>query len=157
MYVPWISKGKRRTESMWNRNGTPPSCPSLFFWQFNPILVRKMALTDLVHSDVIIHEVTPPAATTLPEISSRRVYQNKRVSPTNVKTRRTSIDKLMYSSNDYKKLRIRTKSLSLKSDLENWYEWPSTPVRRTTSPDSMWPCSGYCIPTSPKEANVVSD
>jgi hypothetical protein len=100
-------------------------------------------------------DVTQPSATTIPEISSRHVYQNKRISPSNVRSRRTSIDKLLYSSKDYARLKIRTRSLSLRSDLDTWYEWPSSPAQRCSSPDSMWPCTGYCVPASLKEPNVV--
>ncbi|KAF8233134.1 hypothetical protein L208DRAFT_1377389 [Tricholoma matsutake] len=116
----------------------------------NQILVRKLALNELA-----LNEVTEPSATIPPEIFSRHVYQNKRTSASNVRSRRTSIDKLLITSKDYK-MKIRTKSLSLRSDSENWYEWPSSPPQRCPSPDAMWPCTGYCAPTSPKEANVIS-
>ncbi|KAG5640342.1 hypothetical protein DXG03_009143 [Asterophora parasitica] len=114
-YVPWISKGKRRSDSQWNAN------------------VRRHAL-----------------------VVSRHVYQSKRVSSSSVNSRTTSIDQLVIAAPDYKKLSIRTKSLSLNSELETWYDSPSSPILRCTSPDSMWPCSGYCPPSSPKEANVIS-
>lgn len=132
VYVPWVSKGTRRTNTRWNSN------------------VRKLALNELA-----LNEVTEPSATIPPEIFSRHVYQNKRTSASNVRSRRTSIDKLLITSKDYK-MKIRTKSLSLRSDSENWYEWPSSPPQRCPSPDAMWPCTGYCAPTSPKEANVIS-
>ncbi|RDB26940.1 Metacaspase-1 [Hypsizygus marmoreus] len=114
-YVPWISKGKRRSDSQWNAN------------------VRRQAM-----------------------VVSRHVYQSNRVNPSRVKSRRTSIDQILIASKDYKKLSVRTQSLSFKSELEKWYDSPSSPIQRTMSPDSMWPCTGYCEPSSPHEANVIS-
>ncbi|KAF5378727.1 hypothetical protein D9615_006873 [Tricholomella constricta] len=114
-YVPWISKGKRRSDSQLNAN------------------VRRHAV-----------------------VVSRHVYQSKRVNSSSVKSRRTSIDQILISSPDYRELTIRTKALSMKSELEKWYDTPSSPILRCTSPDSMWPCTGYCPPSSPTEANVIS-
>ncbi|GLB42506.1 putative to MEROPS cysteine peptidase family C14 [Lyophyllum shimeji] len=114
-YVPWISKGRRKSDSQWNAN------------------MRRHAL-----------------------VVSRHVYQSKRVSSSSVRSRRTSIDQILLSSPDYRKLTIRTQSLSIKSDFEKWYDTPSSPIQRTSSPDSMWPCTGYCPPESPKEANVIA-
>ncbi|KAF8069274.1 caspase domain-containing protein [Lyophyllum atratum] len=114
-YVPWMSKGKRKSDSQWNANSAAPTC-----------------------------------------LVSRHVYQSKRVSSSSIKSRRTSIDQILIASPDYKKLSIRTQSLSYKSELEKWYDTPSSPIRRTTSPDSMWPCTGYCPPESPNEANVIA-
>jgi len=129
VYVPWISKGKRRTDSKLNGN------------------VRRLAFGELV-----MHEFSPPPAAIAPEISSRLVCQNKRISTSNVRSQKTSIEKFLYSSTP----NIRTKSLTIKSDLEKWYDWPSSPPPQCSSPDPLWPCTGYCTATSPKEANVIS-
>ncbi|KAF9460212.1 caspase domain-containing protein [Collybia nuda] len=135
VYVPWISKGKRRSDSQWNAN------------------VRRQALgvtRTLIRPRVSTHRTSVA-------VSSRHVYQTKRINVSSVRSRRTSIDQLLYtSSSDYKKLSIRTKSLSFKSDIEKWYDTPESPIQRCESPASMWPCTGWCPPTSPHEANVIS-
>jgi len=90
-------------------------------------------------------------------VVTRRVYQNRRVSSKKVRSRRTSIDQLSQLPMNYQRLSVKTKSLSLKSDLDKWYDTPSSPIQRCDSPASMWPCTGYCPPsTSEKEeADVV--
>ncbi|KAG6811515.1 hypothetical protein H0H92_007069 [Tricholoma furcatifolium] len=115
VYVPWISKGKRRSDSRMNAN------------------VRREAM-----------------------VLSRHIYQNKRISEDNVVSRRTSVEQMISPPPDFKKINISpTRSMSIKSELEVWYDSPSSPIVRCTSPDSMWPCTGYCQPELPAEANVV--
>ncbi|KAF8879362.1 caspase domain-containing protein [Infundibulicybe gibba] len=118
VYVPWISKGKRRSDILWNAN------------------VRRHAI-----------------------ISSRHVYQSRRTSVNRVQSRRTSIDQLLVGSMDkFQSMTVKSLSLDIRSELEKWYDTPSSPIQRCASPDALYPCSGFCGPAqaSSETAHVIS-
>jgi hypothetical protein len=113
--------------------------------------LKRFIVPQLSWGELINYDDTQPSATTTLEPPSPK---NMRIATNDTIPRKISLDKLLYSSKDLATLTITT-SVSLMSDSEYWYEWPSSPARQCSSPDLMWPCTGYCVPTSPKEANVV--
>jgi len=132
VYVPWISKGRRKSNSMWNANVRRPALPP-----------------------------PTPISPGSPLVSSRVVYQSKRVSTKNIKTRRTSIDKLLNPPVNFKRLSIKTQSLSITSDFQMWLGSELSPITRCDSPLALFcegsSCRSSTRPSSPVErAEVIS-
>jgi len=89
-------------------------------------------------------------------VSSRHIYQNKRINTGYVNSRRTSIHRALYLSKDYRRLNIRTSSLSIKSNLAEWYDWgPSLSSPRYLPLNSMWSSTSYYPPMKLQRPNVV--
>ncbi|KAF8879360.1 caspase domain-containing protein [Infundibulicybe gibba] len=80
----------------------------------------------------------------------------------NIPSRNSSIDHFLVHSERKSRRTAQTKtslSTCIKSEGE-WYDTPSSPIQRSTSPDPLFPCTGFCddhTDTSPdKEAYVIS-
>ncbi|KAJ7581245.1 peptidase C14, caspase domain-containing protein [Mycena floridula] len=120
VYVPWISKGRRRTNSLWNKN------------------VRRLGL-----DNADAHVVT-----------TRRVYQTKRVTLSSVVSKQNSIDQVLTATNERVLLRPKARSLSLKSTFVD--RDILLDVQRCESPVAQF-CGGFCPPeTRGKDADVIS-
>ncbi|KAK0445003.1 caspase domain-containing protein [Desarmillaria tabescens] len=134
VYVPWISKGRRRSDSIWNRNGMNLDINL----QSRPLntdrTVRRQAMLN------------------------RSVYQTKRVSRKVVKSKKTSIGRIADPNVD---VHIKaTRRLSIKSTFEKDDRWLDdtelSPIPRCDSPIAIWPCEGFCQPSDAEFPRVIS-
>ncbi|TFK39197.1 caspase domain-containing protein [Crucibulum laeve] len=112
VFVPWISKGQRRTKTKWLQTSRKPA------------------------ADV--------------SLSVRRVYQTKRFSPVSVSWRQTSIDQMLNSPSDYRRMSIssrsKKKSLSVITNVDDCglsNAMSFSPTRQCDSPVAMF-CTGWC-------------
>ncbi|KAG5730380.1 Metacaspase-1 [Termitomyces sp. T112] len=112
VYVPWVSKGKRKSDSRLNDN------------------VRRQTL-----------------------VFPQSLYQNK----LRHRERHNSAAPIPFTSCHCKTIdNRRTRSVTIKPELESRYGTFSSPIEQCDSPDSMWACNGWCHPEVPKHANVIS-
>lgn len=131
VFVPWISKGRRRSDTRWNN------------------VIRRRAVWGELPTDPKIFQGSL--------VISRHVYQNRRTSDSTIRYKKTSIDQLLVVGDRFRRMTAETITRTVISEPNNpWYGTDRSPITRTVSPEHIWPCTGWCPPQPLTKANVMS-
>lgn len=156
VYVPWITKGKRRSNPKWNISRRKGAMVP----RFGP----RNFISPSCESDRRSRSGSSTPEKTTPFLS-RRIFKTSNPEQSLV---RPSRDEIVVSSastlaveasgenRDRQQLTIRRRSLARN---ERWFGNPRQPIRRCMSPEALWPCTGYCPRSRNQQdprANVIS-